>query len=230
MRSFRTALILCSLSWITVSGSELQTVDVQPGQEVTLLCSNISKHPTHADWFRLAYGTKPLCISSMYGSGGEAESCDGFQNEKFEMSSNVSTVFLKIKQVDVSDSGLYFCGFYIDRHTVIATATHLNVYDGVELDDKPMTEKDGIRKCNLMTVTLGGLVVFFMMAVIVLAVKNRKLQTAAEEKVYPERNKNLHSAAVKFLPKTVRNRRPASERQEETCVIYTATKSENNWN
>lgn len=28
-----------------------------------------------------------------------------------------------------------------------------------------------------MTVTLGGLVVFFMMAVIVLAVKNRKLQT-----------------------------------------------------
>ncbi|KAE8278928.1 hypothetical protein D5F01_LYC22510 [Larimichthys crocea] len=159
MRSFRTALILCSLSWITVSGSELQTVDVQPGQEVTLLCANISKHPTHADWFRLAYGTKPLCVSSMYGSGGEAESCDGFQNEKFEMSSNVSTVFLKIKQVDVSDSGLYFCGFYIDRHTVIATATHLNVYDGVEFDDKSMTE-------------------------------------TAEEKVYPERNKNLHSAAV----------------------------------
>ena len=55
----------------------------------------------------------------MYGSDGNAEFCDGFQNGKFKMSSNVSTVSLKITQVDLSDSGLYFCGFYLDRRTVL---------------------------------------------------------------------------------------------------------------
>ncbi len=113
--------------WISVSGSESQTVEVQSGKNVTLLCSNISTSPTQTDWFRVTERTKPSCISSMYKSDGNATHCDGFQNGKFQMSSDISTVFLTIKQVDFSDSGLYFCGFYINTHTVISTATHVKV-------------------------------------------------------------------------------------------------------
>ncbi len=60
-------------------------------------------------------------------SDGKVTHRDGFQDEKFEMSANISSIFLKIKWVDLSYSGLYCCGFYIDPHMVIATATHLNV-------------------------------------------------------------------------------------------------------
>ncbi|XP_037614617.1 uncharacterized protein LOC119481586 [Sebastes umbrosus] len=239
MRSFTlTALLLCSL--ISVSGSESQTVEVQSGDEVTLTCPNIFKIPTRKEWFRLINRTKPSCISSMYGSNGEALLCDGFQKEKFEMSSNKSTVFLKIKRVDLSDSGLYFCGIYKDQHTVIVSATHLIVQGDGESDGEVefkteksnsiivlVEENDG--SANLMSLILGGLTVSLTIVVVVLAVKVRKLQTAVNEELQPERNKNLgsdelNSAALRFLPETMRNRRPASEREVETRVVYAASR------
>ncbi|XP_045898279.1 uncharacterized protein LOC123966094 [Micropterus dolomieu] len=211
-----TAFILCSLSWISVSVSESQTVEVQSGEEVTLLCSNSSRDPTTTEWFRLINRTKPSCISSMFQSDGEASFCHGFKNGRFEMSANISTVFLKIKQVDFSDTGLYFCGIYTGKHTVIASATHLSVNE----------EPDGIT--NLMSVILAGLAVFLTIVVIVLAVKIRKL-TAVNEEPHPEGNKNLDSddlnyTALSFQPKAKINRRPASEREVETNVVYAATR------
>ncbi|XP_033466280.1 uncharacterized protein LOC117246461 [Epinephelus lanceolatus] len=232
MRSFTltTALLLCSLSWISVSGSESQTVEVQPGEEVTLTCTNISSRPCQTDWFRLINRTKPSCISSMYWADGVASFCDGFQSG-FEMSSNISTVFLKIKRVDLSDSGVYFCGFYKDTHTVIGDATHLKIQGNADLDDEVdfETENDHDALRNLMTVILGALMVFFMVAVIVLAVKIKQRQKAENEELHPERNKNpctddLNSAALRFLPETIRNRRPESEKEVETRVIYTASR------
>ncbi|XP_071334054.1 uncharacterized protein [Trachinotus anak] len=232
MRSFTlvTALFSYAISWISVSVSQSQTV-VQSGEEVTLLCSNISKHPTQTDWFRLVNRTKVSCVSSIYGSDDKASFCDGFQN-RFEMSSNVTTVFLKIKRVDFSDSGLYFCGFYIDKHTVISDTTHLNVQVNSEsVDEEDLVPKvetsDGMT--NLMSVILGGLTVFLTIVVIVLAVKIRKLQKAVNEEQQTERNKNLGSedlnyAALSFQAKPKRNRRPASERELEPNVVYAATR------
>ncbi|XP_031175003.1 uncharacterized protein LOC116064085 isoform X4 [Sander lucioperca] len=218
MRSFTliSALLLCSLSWISVSASESHTVEVQSGGDVTLMCSNISTVPTQTEWFRVINRTKPSCVSSMYGSDSKPSFCDGFQN-RFEMSSNISTVFLKIKRVDLSDSGLYFCGFYMGKHTVIASATHLKVQE----------ESDGMT--NFLIVILGVLTVFLTIVVIVLAVIIKKLQTAVIEEQQPERNKDLGSdelnyAALNFQAKPKRSRRPASERELEPHVVYAATR------
>ncbi|XP_031144326.1 uncharacterized protein LOC116042320 isoform X3 [Sander lucioperca] len=232
MRSFTliSALLLCSLSWISVSASESHTVEVQSGGDVTLMCSNISTVPTQTEWFRVINRTKPSCVSSMYGSDSKPSFCDGFQN-RFEMSSNISTVFLKIKRVDLSDSGLYFCGFYIDGHTVIASATHLKVQGNSEsdfgVDLKPEKESDGMT--NFLIVILGVLTVFLTIVVIVLAVIIKKLQTAVIEEQQPERNKDLGSdelnyAALNFQVKPKRSRRPASERELEPHVVYAATR------
>ncbi|XP_071394037.1 uncharacterized protein [Centroberyx affinis] len=228
-----TALFLCNLSWIPVSVSESQTVEVQPGENVTLMCANISSYSTHSVWFRLVNRSKPCCISSMYGSN-DASYCDGFQNGKFEMRSSVSTLFLKIKQVDLSDSGLYFCGFYINGHTVIVNATYLKVQGNGDFDDevddkcKILVEKpDGIT--SLASVILGGVTVFLVMVIVGLVLKISQLQTAAKEELQPQRSENLDSdelkyAALSFHPKPKRSRRPASEKEVETNVVYAATR------
>ncbi|XP_028461970.1 uncharacterized protein LOC114573931 [Perca flavescens] len=238
--TFVTALLLCSLSWISVSASESHTVEVQSGGDVTLMCSNNSSTPTLTEWFRLINRIKLSCISSMYPDK-NASFCDGFQN-RFEMSSNISTVFLKIKRVDLSDSGLYFCGIYRKKHTVISNAIHLKVQgDGEsDIERKPESkESDGMT--NVKIVILGALTVltvFLTIVVTVLAVKIRKLQAAVNEEQQPERNVNpaltyiycdlgsddLNYAALNVQPKPKRSRRPASERELEPHVVYAATR------
>ncbi|XP_031144349.1 T-cell surface glycoprotein CD8 beta chain-like [Sander lucioperca] len=215
MRNFTliTALLLCSLSWISVSASESHTVEVQSGGDVTLMCSNISSTQTHTEWFRVINRTKPSCVSSMYGSDSEALHCDGFENG-FKMSSNISTVFLNITRVNSSHSGLYFCGFNQSNHIVLGNAIYLQLQDGMT---------------NIMNVILTVLTVFLTIVIIVLAVKIRKLQTAVNEELQPERNKDLGSdelnyAALNFQAQPKRSRRPASEREMEPHVVYAATR------
>uniref|UniRef100_A0A3P9JL78 Ig-like domain-containing protein n=1 Tax=Oryzias latipes TaxID=8090 RepID=A0A3P9JL78_ORYLA len=118
------SLIVCLLS---VSGCfcETKTVEVQSGETVTLLCSDFTASRVQTDWFRVVNSTEVSCISSIFSSDGDPSFCDGFDGVKFEMNSNSSSVSLKISGVDESDSGLYFCGFYRNRHTVIGDVTQL---------------------------------------------------------------------------------------------------------
>ncbi|XP_071334057.1 uncharacterized protein [Trachinotus anak] len=224
-----TALLLCSFSWISVSVSQSQTVEVQSGEEVTLRCSNITKSKSVAFWFRLVNRTEVSCISFMTASDSAAELCDGYKNEKFDMKSNMSSIFLKIKKVDSSDSGLYFCGFYTNGNAVFSVS-YLNVEGQLKNqfdDEDSISEKKTDEKPELTI--LRSVTVLLVMIIIGLVVKIRKLQKAANEELHPERNKNLgsddlNSAALRLLSKTIRNRRPASEREVETHVIYNAAR------
>uniref|UniRef100_A0A668RDI3 Immunoglobulin domain-containing protein n=2 Tax=Oreochromis aureus TaxID=47969 RepID=A0A668RDI3_OREAU len=230
MRSFvlSTALFLSSLSWISVSGSEFQTVEVQLDEEVTLKCSNISSHPTQTDWFKVINRTKPSCIAAMYGSQGKASFCDGFRNGKFNMSSNNTSVFLKITQVDLSDVGLYFCGFYVNKHTVISNAVELRIQGGETNEEEDFkTEKESGRMTDLISTILGGLAGLLTIVVIILVLKIWKLQKVAEQE--PKINKNMSSddlnyAALNFQKKVQRNRRPVTQRELEPHVVYAATR------
>ncbi|XP_078132319.1 T-cell surface glycoprotein CD8 beta chain-like isoform X2 [Sander vitreus] len=160
-----TASLLCRLSWISVSGSESQTVEVQPGEDVTLLCSNFSTTPSQIYWFRAVKRSPPRCVSFMFEAPEPAILCDGFQNGKFEMRSNMSAVFLKITQVNSSDSGLYFCGYIITKNLVIVDATYLEVQ-----------EEPG-EIVNLMSVILGAVTVVLTKVIIGLVVTITRFQT-----------------------------------------------------
>ncbi|XP_037614595.1 uncharacterized protein LOC119481569 isoform X2 [Sebastes umbrosus] len=227
-----TALTLCSFSWISVSGSEFQTVEVQSGEEVTLTCSNMSSVRSLTWWSRLVNRTKASCITVMYDAHGDVTYCDGFKNLKFNMSSNISTVFLKIKDVDLSDSGQYFCGFYLSGRPTFSEIHTLNIKETDLFIDE--THDDVDSQCEmsdettkLLSVILGGVTVFLVMIIICLAVKIKTLQKDRVEEQNPQRTKNqgsddLNYAAVTFHPKTDRNHRPAPDREVEPNVIYSS--------
>uniref|UniRef100_A0AAQ5XI70 Immunoglobulin V-set domain-containing protein n=1 Tax=Amphiprion ocellaris TaxID=80972 RepID=A0AAQ5XI70_AMPOC len=145
---------MLTFSLLFVSGwmSESHTVEVQSGEVVDR--------------------TEPSCISSTYYADDTPSFCNGFQNGKFEMTSNVTTVFLKIKQVNLSDTGMYFFWPTTDC-----------LQHGMRLTNRGRTSAI----CNL-------------------------------------RSNDLNSAVLRTLPKAMRNRRPALEREVETCVIHTASR------
>ncbi|XP_062240064.1 uncharacterized protein LOC133949961 [Platichthys flesus] len=133
--------ILCILSWISVSRCEFHVVEVQTGEEVTLLCTNLTSSPSYISWFRLENGSNTSLISSMLSLDTGALYFDGFEEEKFNMTSNISNVFLQIKQVDLSDSGLYICGYNVGtdsrKSPAVYSATYLKVKgfrDGTKLE------------------------------------------------------------------------------------------------
>ncbi|XP_070786345.1 uncharacterized protein [Enoplosus armatus] len=205
-----TALLLCSFSRVSVSVSEYQTVDAQSGEEVTLQCSNFSSALSQVFWFRAVKRSEPRCIGFMYQPFKAASPCDGLQKGKFELRSNISTLFLEIKQVDSSDSGLYFCGYYISKHPLIVGAAYLEVREVFDL----------------MGVTLGGLIIFLVTVIICLAVKIKNLQKAHVEEENPQQTEgsdDVDYAAVTFHSKTKR-KEPASEREGEPSAIYSATR------
>ncbi|XP_031174994.1 uncharacterized protein LOC116064081 isoform X6 [Sander lucioperca] len=223
-QSLITALILCSISWISVSGSEshTETVEGRPGGEVTLTCSNPSSRDAATLWLRVFNRTKASFISAMFSSTVKPLYSNGSQNGRFNMSTNISTLFLQIKHVDVSDSGLYLCGFYIGGPFHFS-AIHFNVKGSDEShdDDRKSEKSDGTAK--LMSLILGALTVLLLMVIIGLVVKNRKLQKAANEEQNPQQPENqtseeLNYAAVAFCPKTRKTR------EVEPNVVYASTR------
>ncbi|CAI5672371.1 unnamed protein product [Oreochromis niloticus] len=222
MMNVITALALSCFCWIAVSGSEFQTPKLQAGENVTLQCTKTFTYDVLTFWFRLVNGTtanslavKPVSTNVNY----NAE----FQTGKFEMTQNTSDVFLKIKQVDVSDSGLYFCGF-VSEGRLNLRVIQLKVGD----TDEPQDHMDCISKevAKLTSVTLGVLSVFLLMVITGLAVQHGKSAKEHENK-NPEQFENLDPGTLKdpALQSAVKRRgRPAAQKQPETHVIYTTNR------
>ncbi|XP_041841443.1 uncharacterized protein LOC121639908 [Melanotaenia boesemani] len=214
-----TASLLCSFSWVSVSVSGSQIVEVRPGENVSLSCSNMSKYDSPAFWFRLVDRNNVSCISVMYGGKGNPEYCDGFKDESFEMSSNIYTVFLKIKKVEISDSGLYFCGFY-DSGRPVFSVVHFHVKGSHEPDN---ISSDCQKKLDvdpkLLVGILAGLTVFFMTIIVGLVLQIKKLQ---KEKCL-QTNENPDSDELNYATVTF-DRQGRRRRELEPNVVYAATR------
>ncbi|TWW63276.1 hypothetical protein D4764_03G0002840 [Takifugu flavidus] len=174
--------LLCSLSWIFISGSGPETVEVRQGEDVTLACSNTSTEQSQTIWFRLVNRTKPNAIASMFTPTQKALICPGFDKTKFNMTSNISTIFVHIMRADLSDSGLYFCGIYGQKCIEFSAVTFLNVtqfQDGE--DDKLNDLNESQNQCSdtspKLNIILSGLCILLTIIIIALAFKVKNLKS-----------------------------------------------------
>ncbi|XP_019205492.1 uncharacterized protein LOC106097715 [Oreochromis niloticus] len=214
-------LLFCRLNWISMSVS--QTVEVQPGEEVMLQCTNISAYSGLTFLFRLINRTNASCIAVMFENTKSVSYCDGFQSGSFEMSSNITTVFLKIKQVAVSDSGLYFCGFYTSGRPLFSVK-HLKVQGYDELDDdiNNMSQNISGDKMELMCAIFAALTVFLIMIITGLLVKIKKHQKAEDEQQDQQQSENLGSDDLNYA--TVTFGQKPRRRKIDTNVVYAVTR------
>uniref|UniRef100_A0A096LV89 Ig-like domain-containing protein n=1 Tax=Poecilia formosa TaxID=48698 RepID=A0A096LV89_POEFO len=206
--------------WISVSGFQFHVSVAQPGAEVTLRCSNMSTYRSQVFWFKLDDG--PLgCISSMLNAESAPSWYDPFQPEKFTMRSDSANVSLRIKPLDVNDSGLYFCGHYFDAFPAVFTATYLKVEE-ISVDSSE--EPDG--PDSLLNWILGGIIIFLVIVIFGLNVKIRILYSDRKTLQHHENldSHTMNYAALSFAPKAKSNRRPEAERDSETNVLYAATR------
>uniref|UniRef100_A0A3Q1GMI8 Uncharacterized LOC110971792 n=1 Tax=Acanthochromis polyacanthus TaxID=80966 RepID=A0A3Q1GMI8_9TELE len=234
MRNFTfIAALLCTNSlfpsgWISVSVSEILTVEVQPGEGVTLICNNFTDFSSNVFWYRLTSGANVSCISYITSSD-EVLLCDGFQNGNFIMTSNLTNLFLTIKTVDVSDSGLYFCGCCKDGLSALVSPTYLKVQGKIVVKCF-VSFKLSDELTNPTSVILGGVTIVLVMVVIGLVVTIRKLHTVTCEicdycKYSQLQNSDpdsLNYAPLSFHPKMNSSQRP--EREMQSTVVYAATR------
>uniref|UniRef100_A0A8C1J6I0 Ig-like domain-containing protein n=1 Tax=Cyprinus carpio TaxID=7962 RepID=A0A8C1J6I0_CYPCA len=103
----------------------VKTVNI--GTTVTLLCSNILKEPSYIAWFKQTNDFLPLCIATQYVSEKPADSIyfNGFKENHVEMSVNKTFSSLKIVNVDISDSGIFYCGSFLTNHMMFHDKTQL---------------------------------------------------------------------------------------------------------
>uniref|UniRef100_A0A8C7Q7V0 Ig-like domain-containing protein n=1 Tax=Oncorhynchus mykiss TaxID=8022 RepID=A0A8C7Q7V0_ONCMY len=109
-----------------VSAFPPPSVVAQPGDNVTFHCTDVTGAPGHVGWFKQDNGSEPICIASMYSSEPTVQRHNGFQPSHMEMFISHRKIFLKITEVDVADSGVYFCGMF-DKYIIFTNVTVLKV-------------------------------------------------------------------------------------------------------
>ncbi|CAB1345266.1 unnamed protein product [Coregonus sp. 'balchen'] len=184
---------------------------VQSGENVTLQCINVLKNPGHVGWFKQVNGSEPLCITSMWSSLPTVHHQNGFQGKRMKMLMTNGTFILKITEVDVADSGLYFCGM-LDNYFIFTNATVLKVQGHNDYDKDPTEQyegqKDGIVNLFIMVVILGVVTAVLLIIILILVLKNQDPDA-------------LNYAALNFTSKIKKRERRREELDPH--VVYAAT-------
>uniref|UniRef100_A0A8C7Q5P0 Ig-like domain-containing protein n=1 Tax=Oncorhynchus mykiss TaxID=8022 RepID=A0A8C7Q5P0_ONCMY len=219
---------VCSLTPV-ISVSLPPSVVVHPGDNVTLQCTDVLKVPGHVAWFKQVNVSEPLCIASMYSSHPYAQHHNGFQPSHVEMLFGNRIFFLKITEVDVADSGLYFCGMY--NHYFIFTNMTVLMVQGNLLNDFSCNgtigivgeHNDGTMYLLPLVVILGVVTAVLPIVILILVLKIR--QDANRHNQFSTRENNMLANLQNQDPDTLNYAmEKRREKELDPHVVYAATR------
>ncbi len=98
-----------------VKASQTVNLSAQPGENVTIWCQHNTNVGKNIHWFKQTNNSVPIAIVYMMVTYQlkelKATYLNDFQQDRLLMSLSTENTSLKMLNVDVSDSGLYFCGW-----------------------------------------------------------------------------------------------------------------------
>nr|AAI63760.1 Nitr11b protein [Danio rerio] len=229
-----------------VKSSQIVNISAQPGENVTIWCKHTSNTGKNIHWFKQTHGAVPLNIVYKMISYKFEELhlkyLNDFQPDRFVMSLNTENTSLSILNVEISDSALYFCGWYswkilfgdgalldikVKSDASLKNETVTNTVTNTNTDLKgPISTKD----CSgntfyTLTFILGGIIVILLTVTLTLfIIKIRKIHKKDENQHATQHHEEAHSSVYAALRFSKQKTRRAARHNKDSEVIYSATR------
>uniref|UniRef100_A0A8C1F2I7 Ig-like domain-containing protein n=1 Tax=Cyprinus carpio carpio TaxID=630221 RepID=A0A8C1F2I7_CYPCA len=223
--------------WPTVN------LSAQAGKNATIWCQHTSESGINIHWFKQTNNSVPIAIVYMMISYQLKEIhkhyLNGFQQDRILMSLNIKNTSLRILNVDVSDSGLYFCGWDSWVMT-FGDGTNLDIKERsvtplqneTEITNKgsPISTSDCSENIFYkMTFIFGGIIVILFiipLTMLIIKIQNRNTQEKDPDRHVTQHHEEHHSLVYGTLqfPKHQKKNRRAARNTEDTDVVYSATR------
>ncbi|KAF4111478.1 uncharacterized protein LOC131544932 [Onychostoma macrolepis] len=237
-----SALLICGTGFLTTKASQSTNITAHPGDSVTIWCQHTTNTGNNIHWFKQTNSAVPLSIVYMmlpYELEVKATYLNGFQPDRLVMSLNSKSTSLKILNVDISDSGLYFCGW---QNWVMAfgDGTHLDIKERSVTplqNETEITNKDlkkspiSARDCSenifyKLTIIFGGFIVMLiiiLLTMLIIKIQNRYTQGKDADHHETQHHEEPYSSVYAALQFSKHKSRRAARNTEDTDVVYSAT-------
>ncbi|XP_067257078.1 uncharacterized protein [Chanodichthys erythropterus] len=236
-----SALLICGMGLCTATASKITNISARPGDNVTLWCQHTLKIGNNMHWFKQKNCAVPLSIVYMmlpYDVEVEAKYSNGFQPDHLVMSLNRENTSLRILNVDIFDSGLYYCGW----HSWVITfggGTHLDIKERsitplkneTEITNKDLKESlISTKDCagnifyKLTYIFAGIIIILIAIPLALVIVKIRKTQKKDADQHITQHHEEPHSTLYAALQFSKQKTRRAARHAEDTDVVYSATR------
>ncbi|XP_016325483.1 uncharacterized protein LOC107675592, partial [Sinocyclocheilus anshuiensis] len=227
-----------------VKASQIDNVSAQPGENVTICCQHNSETGKNIHWFKQTKSSVPIAIVYMMISYELKELhtnyLNGFQQDHLLMSLNTENTSLRILNVDVSDSGLYFCGWNSWMMT-FGDGTQLEIKErsitplqnetentNKDLNKRPISTKDCSENIFYkLTFIFGGIIfilTIILLTTLIIKIHNRNTQGKDADGHETQHHEEPHSSVYAALQFSKHKSRRAARNTDDTDVVYSATR------